>query len=327
VLACTWEKDMSFDHIAQIVAEQGEKISQGELKAGGWQLESPQAVRLLEKLRKTGKPLGEYVRGRFYNGVKTGLNEAFVVDRVTRDKLISEHQSSDSVLKQFLRGRDVKRWQIVSPDLWVIYIPWHFPLHDDRGITSASKKAEAEFKKQYPAIYSHLERFKKDLAIRDKAETGIRYEWYALARPRYESESAFGQPKIVIPTIEKNTAYGVDSRGHFSNDKTTICLADDINFVLAVLNSKVLWWMIRKTAATKQGGFYEFKPMYVSALPIPSATPEQQHPIMGLVDRILAAKQRNPEADVSALEREIDELVYALYGLTPEEIKIVEEAR
>jgi type I restriction-modification system DNA methylase subunit len=326
VLGYTWEKDVHLDRISQIVPERGQQIRQSELKTESWQLESPQAVRLLAKLRNAGKPLGEYVNGRFYNGVKTGLNEAFVVDRATRDRLISEDKSSANVLKPFLRGRDAKRWAVVSPDLWLIYIPWHFPLQDDPAITSASKKAEVEFKKRYPALHAHLEQFKEDLAVRDKAETGIRYEWYALARPRYESHKEFAQPKIVIPTIEKNTAYAADSRGHFSNDKTTICIADDINYVLAVLNSKVLWWMIRKTAATKQGGFYEFKPMYVSVLPIPAAPPEKQKPVDRLVDRILAAKAQDASADVSPLEREIDELVYALYGLTKEEKDIVKAA-
>src|SRR5439155_714549 len=80
-LGYTWEREMSFERIAQIVPERGQKIRQDELKPDGWQLESPQVVRLLEKLRNAGKPLGEYVNGRFYNGVKTGLNEAFVVDR------------------------------------------------------------------------------------------------------------------------------------------------------------------------------------------------------------------------------------------------------
>ncbi len=322
-LGYTWENEMPFDRIAQIVPERGQQIRQSELKIESWQLESPQVVRLMDKLRSTGKPLGEYVKGRFYNGIKTGLNEAFVVDRATRDRLISEDKSSADVMKPFLRGRDAKRWGVVSPDLWLIYIPWHFPLQDDPAITSSSKKAEVEFRKRYPAIHSHLEQFKETLAIRDKAETGIRYEWYALARPRYESHKEFAQPKIVIPTIEKNTAYAADSRGHFSNDKTTICIADNINYILAVLNSKVLWWMIRKTAATKQGGFYEFKPMYVSVLPIPAATPEQQKPVERLVDRILAAKAKDASADVSALEQEIDELVYALYALTPAEIQIV----
>jgi len=95
-------------------------------------------------------------------------------------------------------------------------------------------------------------------------------------------------------------------------------------FISALLNSKPLWWFIRQTAASKQGGFYEFKPMYVSVLPIPVVRTEGQKPVERLVERILAAKQKNPAADTSELEHEIDQHVYALYALTPEEIKLVE---
>ncbi len=111
VLGYTWEEELSFDRITQIVAERGKKISQSELKPDGWRLESPVVLRLLDKLRRAGKPLGEYVNRRFYYGIKTGLNEAFVVDRATRDRLIREHKSSAEILKPFLRGRDVKRWR------------------------------------------------------------------------------------------------------------------------------------------------------------------------------------------------------------------------
>jgi hypothetical protein len=92
--------------------------------------------------------------------------------------------------------------------------------------------------------------------------------------------------------------------------------------LLGLLNSNLLWWFIQQTAATKQGGFYEFKPMYVSQIPIRLAA--DRKPIEDLVECILAARRADPAADVSALEREIDQLVYRLYGLTAEEIAIVE---
>ena len=114
------------------------------------------------------------------------------------------------------------------------------------------------------------------------------------------------------------------AKAFFSNDKTTLLACENPEFIAAILNSKVLWWFIRQIAASKQGGFFEFKPMYVSALPIPAATPAQQKPVERLVERILAAKQRDAGADVSALEREIDAAVHALYALTPEEIQLVE---
>ncbi len=324
-LGYTWEKDVSFDRIAHIVTERGQKIRQNELKPDGWRLESPAVLRLLEKLRRAGKRLGEYVNGRLYYGLKTGLNDAFIVDRATRDRLLREHKSSAEVIKPFLRGRDVKRWRTESADLWLLFIPWHFPRHLNREANGVSATAEKEFEAKYPAIHKHLSKFKKELMARNVAETGVRYEWYALQRWGAEYWKEFEQPKIVIPAIVQSVEYAPDFGRHYSNDKTSICVTDNLNYLLGLLNSRVLWWFIRQTAATKQGGFYEFKPMYVSGLPIPAAPPETQERVERLVARILQAKEANPAADVSALEREIDERVYRLYGLTREEITIVEE--
>ena len=97
-------------------------MPQNALTADGWRLASPTVLNLLEKLRNAGKPLGEYVQGRFYMGIKTGLNKAFVVDKEIRDKLVAEHPSSSEVLKPFLRGQDVKRWQVNFEEQYLITI-------------------------------------------------------------------------------------------------------------------------------------------------------------------------------------------------------------
>jgi REP element-mobilizing transposase RayT len=301
-LGYTWEQEMSFDRITQIVADRGQEILQSELKPDGWRLASPAVLRLLEKLRAAGTPLGEYVNGRLYRGILTGLNEAFVVDRATRDWLIAEHPSSSDVLKPFLRGRDVKRWRIEPQDLWLIFTR--------RGIDI----------KKYPAIYEHLIQFKLLLSKRAGDQ-----RWYELQASPGDVER-FEQPKIVIPAISQTVNYAPDWSGHYSNDKTSICVTDSVSYLLGILNSSLMWWFIQQTAATKQGGFYEFKPMYVSQIPIPPVSVSNQSAIERIVDRILAAKQRDAEADVSAWEREIDQIVYDLYGLTPEEIKIVPQA-
>ena len=81
-----------------------------------------------------------------------------------------------------LRGRDIKRYGYNWANLWLIYIPWHFPYQFDESIKGASAKAEKAFKEQYPAVYSHMLQYKEPLSKRNKAETGIRYEWYAMQR-------------------------------------------------------------------------------------------------------------------------------------------------
>jgi adenine-specific DNA-methyltransferase len=93
------------------------------------------------------------------------------------------------------------------------------------------------------------------------------------------------------------------------------------------MNSQAVEWFYSNVSNTVRGGYLRAFSDYMKQVPIPAASPVQQKPVEHLVDRILLAKQRDAKADVSALEREIDELVYALYGLTPEEIKIVEASK
>lgn len=335
LLALNWNPSARVADFPDIIASARQAISeqapgaplilQKSLTADGWRLEGAATQRLLEKLKRAGMPLGDYVKGRFYRGILTGFNEAFVVDRATRDRLIAEHGSSEQILKPFLRGRDVKRWRVESQDLWLLFVPWHFPLQNDPSIKGASEKAERAFAAQYPAIYEHLYSFKSGLVARNKDETGIRYEWYALQRWGSEYWQEFEQPKIFIPAITNKADYARDIHGYFGNDKTSICVTQQSEFICALLNSAVLWWYIRQLSATKQGGFFELKPMYVTQLPIVFTS----HPaaIEQLVEQILAAKASNPRADVSAWEREIDERVYALYGLRAEEIRMIEESQ
>jgi hypothetical protein len=245
------------------------------------------------------------------------------VDRATRDRLIAEHPSSAEVLKPFLRGRDIKRWRCEPKDLWLIFVPWHFPLHDDPSITGASNMAECEFAKRYPAIFAHLLQFKSKLEERNRAETGVRYEWYALQRWGAEYWREFEQPKIVFPDIASTPQFAWDDAQTYLVNTSYILLAP--RWALGVLNSKAVLWFYCSISNAIRGGYLRFIAQYVSQIPIPPATPSQQKEITALVDNILAAKQADPSADVTALEREIDERVYRLYGLTPEEIKIVEE--
>lgn len=118
-----WEVGKSVDEFNLVYKNSGFYMPQKELGADGWRLESPTVLRLLDKLRGAGTPLGEYVNGRFYYGIKTGLNEAFVVDRATRNRLIAEHESSAEVMRPYCRGKDVKRWCVQNPDLWLLFIP------------------------------------------------------------------------------------------------------------------------------------------------------------------------------------------------------------
>ncbi|MRS04068.1 class I SAM-dependent DNA methyltransferase, partial [bacterium] len=177
-------KSLDFKDLYDYVQKNHYIVNRLDLDDSGWSLADNRTKTLLAKLISAGMPLGEYLRGKIYNGVKTGLNEAFVIDSETREQLIAENPDSTDIIKPFLVGKDIKRYMPPKNSCYLIYIPWHFPLQNNPEIVSASSIAEAQFEKQYPALYKHLIKFKPQLMNRDKTETNIKYEWYALQRPR-----------------------------------------------------------------------------------------------------------------------------------------------
>lgn len=319
--ALTWPAGEPLTDFVDAFRQRSFLIAQRELTADGWRLETPSVLRLVDKLRKSGTPLNEFVKGQFYRGITTGLNEAFIIDRTTRDRLLAEHPTAASMIKPFLRGRDIKRWRVDFQDTWLLYIPWHFPLHLDGSIKGASLKAEQAFLRDYPAIYEHLSRFRDDLESRKQDETGLRYEWYALQRYAAEYWQEFEKPKIIYPDIAQRAEFAFDDGGRFAVN-TLYILPTSEKWLLSILNSSLMFWFYTKISAQIRGGFVRYIAQYVSQIPIVRNT--QINTVNLLTEQLLAAKATNPAADVSALEAEIDQRVYALYGLTAEEIRIVE---
>ncbi len=303
--AFTWTPGPDIAEFPAIFLQNQFKVLQSSLRPEGWQLERKDVLALINKLRAAGKPLGEYVNGRVYYGIKTGLNEAFVVDRATRDRLIFEHKSSEEILKPFLRGRDLRRWHVDSRDKWLCYIGWK---------TDITK---------YPAINAHITRFEKLLKARPEVKGG-RVPWYALSRYASDYSHEYAEIKIFWPGISLEiSAFCLDEKGYWGNDNTQMIITKDRS-VLGILNSSISRFFLKNICDAVQNDYLRLKVNYVTQIPIPQATPAQQTAIVAIVDRISAAKAAEPAADVSTLEAEIDRLVYDLYGLTASEIAIIE---
>jgi hypothetical protein len=325
VRVLTWEPGRDLSEFGAVWESESFSMLQSELTPDGWRLESGEVLGLLAKLRSAGLPLGEFVKGRFYYGIKTGFNEAFVVDRVTRDRLVAEDARSAEVLKPYLRGRDVKRWVVNDPDLWLLFIPWHFPLHEDPTISGVSEEAEKEFKKQYPAIYNHLLQYKDQLSNRNKSEVGVRYEWYASQRCAAGYWKEFSEPKIILGRFMIKSTFAYDRDGFYNNDALYMITGAN-EYVVSILNSSTAWYFLRKICTDLANGYLQaFRGnLFQIPIPDPKKDPDRIAQIETLVQQILDQKQTNPAADVSAIEREIDQHVYQLYDLTINEIAIVE---
>ncbi len=284
-------------NLPEVVKQQAWAQVQSSLTADNWNLEQPDILDLMTKLRAAGTLLDEFVKGQFYYGIKTGFNEAFVIDTPTRNKLIAQDAKSAELIKPLLRGRDVKRWRAEWAGLYVIFTR--------RGIDI----------EKYRAIKQHLEQFKENLQNRAGEQ-----EWYELQASPAETKR-FEQPKIIWGNLATEPKFAFDKQGHYINAPANLIPTNDL-FLLAVLNSSICQWLITLQAATRSGGFLEYKPMYVGQIPIATPSSQQREAIESLVQKCLAVRGQG-EA-VAGWEADINRLVYEVYGLTASEVALVE---
>lgn len=313
-----------------------------KLTKDAWFIGSDAEQRLKEKIERIGKPLKKW-DVKIYRGVLTGLNEAFIITTEKRDEILAncrgedERKRTEAIIKPILRGRDIKRYYYEWAGLWVIFIPWHFPLHEDYSIQGASEKAEMEFKNLYPSIYGHLLEFKDLLASRNKAETGIRYEWYALQRCAATYYPEFEKEKVVYSEIVRQPQFYFDTDNFYVEATSFLMTGNYAKYICGLLNSNPIAVFFKQWYAG--GGLadegYRYKKAFLENLPLPPITPSNQ-PIVRqielLVDKILAITKDDDyltnstkQAKVKEYESQIDQLVYKLYSLTEEEMKIIEK--
>ncbi|MFW5674493.1 MAG: Eco57I restriction-modification methylase domain-containing protein, partial [Rikenellaceae bacterium MAG02] len=311
----------------------GKSVTLSKLSKDAWFIGSEAEQKLKEKIENLGKPLKDW-DVKIYYGIKTGFNEAFIIDDIKRQEILDnckdedERRRTENIIKPILRGRDIKRYYYEWAGLWVIFIPWHFPLHNDASIQGASEKAENEFIKQYPSVYNHLLQYKESLSKRNKEETGIRYEWYALQRCAATYYPEFEKEKVVYGQFQDYAEYALAGKGIFlSSNEYMIGGNYNKKYFLAVLNSKLIQWYLRNITGVMGEKLKIGQKSNFIKIPIPVIDSSNQltvSQIESLVDKILAAKKTNHAADTTAWEKEIDQLVYQLYELTDEEIAIVE---
>ncbi len=318
----TWSfTDLPLHDLPGFMATHAYHQEQSAFVQADYRIGDAAAEALMIKLKSQGTTLGDYLKGGINYGIKTGYNKAFVVDKATRDALIKADKRSKEVIKPFLVGKDIIRYAHVEPMSYLLFIPWHFPLHEDKGVQGASMKAEGAFKKSHPAVYQHLLQHKTKLLERNREETGIRYEWYALQRCAATYFKEFDRTKILWPGISGMAAsFGYDETGAYGNDNTQIVFTDE-KWVLGVLNSSVSTFFLENVCDKVQGGYFRLKMIYVEQFPtiVPAAKDKAQ--LERLVVKRLGMKLG---AEAVEVEREIDQVVYGLYGLTAEEIAVVE---
>jgi len=323
---------LEFPSLDEYTKEHRHPIDQRILSDGGWTLGDKRAENLLKKLQSMGTPLEEYVMGAVYYGIKTGLNKAFVIDECTKIKLIDEDPKSAELIKRFLSGKDIKRYLPAKSENFLIFLP--------KGWTNLhSGEMKNKWKwlmDKYPAIGRHLEPFSGEGQKRsDKGDY-----WWELRECDYYPE--FEKPKINYPGICQKPEFTLDESKFYADNKCFIIPGDD-KFLLGILNSKLTYFLFETNLPNLQAGF--FMPVYAVLKNFPIYTPDFDKPddkarhdrmvmlvteMLELHKHLTRAKtdreKRIIEQEIESTDRQIDSLVYGLYGLTADEIKIIEES-
>ena len=268
------------------------------LKRKRWILEDPVLIHLFERLMSQGTPLGEFVNGRIHPGVKTGLNEAFVIDQDKRDELIKEDPRSADLIEPWLRGKDTKRWKADRSGLYIIFT--------SRGVNIDL----------YPAIEEHLRWYRRDLENR---ATSHLHPWYELQQPQEGIYHEFVHPKIIWKKTTFSPAFLIDSSGSYlANTLHFISGADP--WLAGVMNSSLMEWLMALSINTLHGGYLEITPTRIDSFTIPTFHEDSLVSLQSLVNEILHTESSE---EVSALEKEIDGVVFDAYGVLPRERKLV----
>ena len=306
--ACAIQDDFSIEKpLADYFAANSQKMP--VMSEDAWVISSNAAQLIKTKIEAKGTPLKTWDIS-ISRGFLTGLNEAFIIDTETKERLCFTDSKSVKIIKPILRGRDIKKYAAEWDDLWLIY-------------------SHSEIKENdYPAITEYLLPFKEKLLARRggaNPKTGeVPYKWWHLQVDYYSSGTYknFQKEKIIYPNMTSALPFHYDDKGFFGNDKSFIITGESLKYLAAFLNSRVFLFAFKEKFPELMGNTYELRKVFFEKLPIPQIPTDQQQPFIKLVDKILADKKAGN--DTSALEREIDILVYGLYGLSDEEILIVE---
>jgi type I restriction-modification system DNA methylase subunit len=326
-------KRLGFNSLEEEVKKSGNNLDERSISGDNWTLAKAQEIAIFEKMKKNGISLGEYVKDKIFRGILTGLNDAFVIDRAVRDRLIRDDKKSAEIIKPFVVGDDIRKYHVNFNDKYLIFTR--------RGIRI----------EDYPAIEKYLLRFKERLMPKPKGWKGKKWEgrkpgayrWYEI-QDTIEYYLEFEKPKIIWPEIAKESRFTIDYANFYLNKTCFFSPVDDL-YLLGILNSKIMWFFLKRLCSVlgdaDKGGRLLQQKIYIETMPIRIADISCQKEklrrdrlvkyvasMLSLHKQLTGAKSEAQkelvERQIDATDAEIDKLVHELYGLTEDEIKIVE---
>jgi type II restriction/modification system DNA methylase subunit YeeA len=274
-----------------------------------WIIGNEETVSLKQKIEQSSKLLKEFDIN-INRGLLTGLNAAFIINEETKHQLIAESSNSAEIIQPILRGRDLKKYSYEFSNQWVICT---FP---SLGLDI----------KNYPSIMAYFEKIGRKRLAQSGIEGGRKKtnnQWFE-TQDSIAYWQDFNKPKIVWGEISDKPKFAFDDSKYYAEATAFLMTGEKLKYLLAILNSKLSEWYFNQISTTTGMGTNRWKKYKIEMLPIKEPTETEELLLEKIVNQILTAKKSDPKADTTTLETEIDQLVYQLYELTTEEIKIIE---
>jgi hypothetical protein len=267
------------------------EVPQASLTDSVWRFERPAISLLREKLTSSGTRIVDLCGSPLY-GIKSGLNEAFVIERHIRDEILSGNPECTRILKPFLEGKDVKPWRVESRDLWLIYL--------EKGVDVTP----------FPAVLEHLAPFRERLEKR-----ATRQAWYELQQPQSRYAARFAKPKIIYPRFVDRPMFALDTTGHYVNNALSVLPVDD-PVLLFCLMSPVTWFFLLTAGAPMANGYRQIHGHVLEDVPIPVLSKQARQRIHGWITDAL---------DNRRFEDPPWELLYDAFELSRDETQLLAE--
>ena len=280
------------DNLQLMFEQQKGFMRQLQLNEANWHLEDEKTCDLRKKIMLGCRVLKDVYSSPMY-GIKTGYNEAFVIDKSTRDSIVRSDPKSSDIIKPFLEGKDLKQWHSEPRDLYLIFTR--------RGIDI----------EKYPEVKAHLEKYKERLMPRpndwssDKKWPGRKagpYKWYEI-QDAVDYYKEFDKPKIQYGHFSPEPLFHYNTKGSYSNDKSYIIPTEDL-FLYGLLNSKLYWFLIKSICPFVRGGFYEVRAQYIETLPVPNKPKEEA--ISSLAETIQLDVEERYKYEIGFTRRLVD---------------------
>ncbi len=252
-------KNLDFENLNTAIKSNSANLPESAFAGTNWSLAATSHQAVLDKLKVLSLPLGQYVKGEIKYGIKTGFNEAFYIDKATRDQLIADDPKSTEIIKPLLVGEDVKRYGIEYVNRYLIFTR--------RGLDISKYKAIERYLSQFR---TQLEPKPSGWNITTQGEWPGRkpgpYKWFEI-QDNVAYFADFEKPKIVYPNICIKPEFTFDTEGYYSNQKTFIIPLDD-KYLLSILSSKIMHFLFESTIPKLRGGYFEPGHVFMKDMPI-----------------------------------------------------------